>query len=27
LEEMGVLIITHDESLAHWCADEIISLA
>jgi peptide/nickel transport system ATP-binding protein len=27
LEEMGVLIITHDESLAQWCADEIISLA
>lgn len=27
LEEMGVLIITHDENLAHWCADEIITLA
>jgi peptide/nickel transport system ATP-binding protein len=27
LDGMGVLIITHDESLAQWCADEIISLA
>ena len=27
LEDMGILIITHDESLARWCADEIVSLA
>jgi peptide/nickel transport system ATP-binding protein len=26
LGDMGILIITHDESLAHWCADEIINL-
>lgn len=26
LEGMGVLLITHDPSLAHWCADEIITL-
>ena len=26
LEEMGVLLITHDEALARWCADEIIDL-
>ncbi|MFZ2888996.1 ATP-binding cassette domain-containing protein [Sulfuricurvum sp.] len=27
IERMGVLLITHDEDLARWCADEIISLA
>lgn len=27
LKDVGILIITHDESLARWCADEIISLA
>lgn len=27
LKDVGILIITHDESLAQWCADEIISLA
>lgn len=26
LEEMGVLLITHDHHLAQWCADEIITL-
>lgn len=26
LEEMGVLLITHDSSLAQWCADETIRL-
>jgi len=26
LEGMGVLLITHDASLAQWCADEIIRL-
>jgi len=26
LEGMGVLLITHDHTLAQWCADEIISL-
>lgn len=26
LEGMGVLLITHDEHLAKWCADEIIRL-
>ena len=26
LEGMGVLLITHDEHLAKWCADEIITL-
>lgn len=27
LGDMGILIITHDDALAHWCADEIIRLA
>jgi len=27
LDDTGILIITHDENLARWCADEIISLA
>lgn len=27
LEDMGILIITHDDSLAQWCADEILTLA
>ncbi|MDD2829346.1 MAG: ATP-binding cassette domain-containing protein [Sulfuricurvum sp.] len=27
LEDMGILIITHDDSLAQWCADEIIQLS
>jgi peptide/nickel transport system ATP-binding protein len=27
LEGIGVLVITHDASLAQWCADEIITLA
>lgn len=27
LEGVGVLLITHDASLAQWCADEIITLA
>lgn len=27
LDGMGVLIITHDQHLAQWCADEIITLA
>jgi peptide/nickel transport system ATP-binding protein len=26
LEGMGVLLITHDEHLAQWCADEIVKL-
>lgn len=26
LEGMGVLLITHDQNLAQWCANEIISL-
>lgn len=26
IKEMGVLLITHDGDLAHWCADEIIVL-
>jgi len=26
LEEMGVLLITHDQNLAQWCADDIIAL-
>ncbi len=26
LDGMGVLLITHDPSLAQWCADEIITL-
>jgi len=26
LEGMGVLLITHDHTLAKWCADEVISL-
>lgn len=26
IEGMGVLLITHDGDLAHWCADEIITL-
>jgi len=27
LDGMGVLLITHDQHLAQWCADEIITLA
>ncbi|MFH0709966.1 MAG: ATP-binding cassette domain-containing protein [Pseudomonadota bacterium] len=27
LEGMGVLLITHDQHLAQWCADEIVTLA
>lgn len=27
LEGMGVLLITHDQNLAQWCADEIVTLA
>lgn len=26
LAGMGVLLITHDEHLAHWCADEVVTL-
>jgi len=26
LDRTGILLITHDESLASWCSDEIISL-
>ncbi len=26
LDDMGILIITHDDGLARWCADEIIGL-
>ncbi len=26
LDEMGILLITHDDSLAQWCADEIVNL-
>ena len=26
LDEMGILIITHDDGLAQWCADEVIRL-
>lgn len=26
LEGMGVLLITHDEHLAQWCADEVVTL-
>lgn len=26
LEGMGVLLITHDQNLAQWCANEVISL-
>jgi peptide/nickel transport system ATP-binding protein len=25
-DEMGILLITHDEDLARWCADEIVAL-
>ena len=27
IEGMGVLLITHDGDLAHWCADEIVTLS
>jgi len=27
LEGMGVLLITHDQNLAQWCADEVVTLA
>ena len=26
LEHLAILLITHDQALAHWCADEIITL-
>ncbi|MBU1657962.1 ATP-binding cassette domain-containing protein [bacterium] len=26
LENMGMMLITHDAELAHWCADEIITI-
>jgi len=26
LNDIGMLLITHDEELAHWCADEIIMI-
>lgn len=27
LPEMGMLLITHDQDLAHWCSDEVIKIA
>jgi peptide/nickel transport system ATP-binding protein len=26
LDEMGMLLITHDTELAKWCSDEIITI-